>query len=98
MVKYAKIQLDFVKGSDPKADVRIAFDKNDGSWSYIGTVAVSIDPVKPTMNFRWLTETTSNKEFSRVVKHEFGHALGCIHEHQNSVAAIDWPKKMYTRT
>ena len=26
----------------------------------------------------------------RVVLHEFGHALGCIHEHQNPEGGINW--------
>jgi hypothetical protein len=44
------------------------------------------------MNFGWLTPTTSDDEYSRVVTHEFGHAMGCIHEHQNPVAGIPWNK------
>ncbi len=32
---------------------------------------------------RWLTPESSDDEIRRVVSHEFGHALGLIHEHQN---------------
>ena len=42
------------------------------------------------MNFGWLTQDSSPDEVSRVVLHEFGHALGCVHEHQNPAGGIQW--------
>jgi len=49
------------------------------------------------MNFGWFDDNTSDSEFSRTVIHEFGHALGMIHEHQHPLAAIPWDKdKVYT--
>lgn len=66
--------------------------KPGGSWSYIGTDALTIALGKPTMNYGWLTPTTSDEEFSRVVVHEFGHALGAIHEHQHPEGGIPWDK------
>ena len=42
------------------------------------------------MNFGWLSPATPNDEVRQVVLHEFGHALGLIHEHQNPAAAIPW--------
>ena len=48
------------------------------------------------MNFGWFNDSTSDTEFSRTVIHEFGHALGMIHEHQHPLAAIPWDKpKVY---
>jgi len=48
------------------------------------------------MNFGWLTPESADDEVARVVLHEFGHALGCIHEHQNPAANIPWDKpKVY---
>jgi hypothetical protein len=76
---------------DGPADIRIAFAPG-GSWSYIGKDAVGIAADKPTMNFGWLTDATPNDEYSRVVLHEFGHALGCIHEHQHPQNGIQWNK------
>ena len=54
-------------------------------------------PRRP-MNFGWLEPTTALREYQRVVRHEFGHALGMIHEHQNPAAqgVIPWDKpKVY---
>jgi len=44
------------------------------------------------MNFGWLDPGVSDDEARRVILHEFGHALGLIHEHQNPVHAIKWNK------
>jgi hypothetical protein len=66
---------------------------NDGSWSYLGTDALGITKNRPTMNYGWLTPTTADNEYSRVVLHEFGHAFGCIHEHQHPTNGIPWDKE-----
>jgi serralysin len=89
---YANIKFEFVK-DEQDTDIRIAFQKGDGSWSTIGTDAATVDRNEPTMNLGWLDENTEDKEYSRVVKHEFGHALGLIHEHQNPGGhPIHWNK------
>jgi hypothetical protein len=46
-----------------------------------------------TMNFGWLTDDSPEYEFSRVILHEFGHALGLIHEHQSPVGGIQWDRE-----
>lgn len=81
--------ITFVFGDDPDAEIRISFQL-PGSWSYIGADALLIAKDKPTMNFGWLTPITDDEEYSRVVLHEFGHALGMIHEHQNPAGKIPW--------
>lgn len=86
--KMANLTLKFV-GSGP-ADIRIAFKQGAGSWSYLGTVCQQIPPTQPTMNYGWLTPTSSDAEVRRVVLHEFGHAMGLIHEHQNPNRPIAW--------
>lgn len=46
------------------------------------------------MNYGWLTTVSTDAEYSRVVLHEFGHALGAIHEHQSPGAGvIPWDKE-----
>jgi serralysin len=42
------------------------------------------------MNYGWLTPDSDDDELQRVVLHEFGHALGLIHEHQNPQGGIEW--------
>lgn len=87
----ANLTLDFVP--DPRtALIRIAFTPGDGSWSYIGTDCIGIPHPEPTMNYGWLTPQSSDTEIDEVVLHEFGHALGLIHEHQNPNGAIQWNK------
>jgi len=86
---FANIKFNFI--SDGDANIRVAFEP-DGSWSYIGTDALGIPQNEPTMNYGWLETSTPDEEYSRVVKHEFGHALGCIHEHQNPAANIPWDR------
>ena len=80
--KYGNISFDF--SNSPDSEIRIAF-QDDGSWSYIGTDCLSIPRNTHTMNFGWLDKG--------VVLHEFGHALGMIHEHQNPLGGIKWNKE-----
>ena len=87
--KHANVKLVF--GDDADAEIRISF-RQQGSWSYVGTDALSIPRGEATMNFGWLTPESDDDEFSRVVTHEFGHALGAVHEHQNPAAEIPWDK------
>ena len=92
--QFANIKFDFGNHADPQ--IRISF-KARGSWSYIGTDALVAPANEQTMNFGWLTPSSADNEYSRVVTHEFGHALGCIHEHQNPAANIPWDKEAVYR-
>jgi serralysin len=92
-MEFANIELKFVTNSKKPTIVRIAFDTKDGSWSYVGTDNKTIEPGDPTMNYGWLFPETPDEEYHRTVMHEFGHALGCIHEHQHPAGGIPWDKK-----
>lgn len=94
--QYANIKLVFDDSAN--AEIRIAFDPDDGSWSYLGTDALAIPQGDHTMNYGWLRPNTSTAEYRRVVLHEFGHALGCIHEHQNPAANIPWNREKVYKT
>lgn len=94
--QHANIHLQFV--DDGEADVRIAFKSGGASSSLLGKYAQhqAPDQSKPTMLLGGFTESTPDEEIQRVVLHEFGHALGCIHEHQTPIGGIQWNKpKVY---
>jgi len=70
------------------ADIRISFALPGQAWSTVGTDAKKVPAPQPTMNFGWLDDDTQYgsekfKNTGQVVKHEFGHAMGMVHEHQN---------------
>ena len=87
----ALANLNFVLKDTGDANIRISFKPDNRSWSYIGVQCRQIPEPDPTMNYGWLTPNSSDDDIRRVVLHEFGHALGMIHEHQNPKGGgIDW--------
>lgn len=72
------------------ADIRVAFTQNGSSWSIVGNASSRSNQQQPSMNFGWLTDRTPEYEVKRTVLHEFGHALGLLHEHQNPAGGIPW--------
>lgn len=86
------VNLKFEWVSSGDAEIRISFADQGYSWSYVGTDALFIPQSEPTMNYGWLYPSTDIEEYERVVRHEFGHALGLGHEHQNPNAktSINW--------
>jgi len=78
--QFANLTFDFNNAAD--AQIRISFNSNDGAWSYIGTDCSSIPSNQATMNLGFLDGGTAG--------HEFGHAIGLAHEHQNPKVGIQW--------
>jgi len=81
------LKLKFIENAK-KANVRISFDPDSGSWSLVGTDCLR-QKEGATMNFGWFDVATTI--------HEFCHMLGMIHEHQNPKNnPIEWDnKKVY---
>ena len=94
--RYANLKFTFAQ--DPEAEIRISF-LGSGSWSGIGTDCL-VEQMFPrnqaTMNLGWLTPDSPDPEYS-VVLHEFGHALGLIHEHQSPAGGIQWNRPVVLR-
>lgn len=81
--------LGFEFNNDPDAEIRVAFDPTDGAWSYIGTDCRGVPQNQPTMNLGFLDGGTA--------AHEFGHAIGLAHEHQNPAGGIQWNRDAVIR-
>jgi len=81
--------LTFAFDDRPDAEIRIAFDPSDGAWSWIGTDCRKIARSEPTMNLGFLDGGTT--------AHEFGHAIGLGHEHQNPRGGIQWNEAVVIR-
>jgi len=89
--QYTSVRFKFVPTGP--AEIRISFYADAGSWSAVGRDALnqSYFPLhQPTMNYGWLRDDTPDEEYSRVVLHEFGHALSCVHEHQQPNFSRIW--------
>jgi hypothetical protein len=85
--QHANLRFDF--NDAPDAEIRVAFDSSDGAWSYIGTDNRGIPLNQPTMNLGFLDGGTAG--------HEFGHAIGLAHEHQNPAGGIEWNEAVVLR-
>lgn len=89
--QYCNIKFVFV--TKAPEEIRISFRADPGSWSAVGRDALNraAFPIyQPTMNFGWLNDSTPMAEYERVVLHEFGHALGAVHEHQSPTFDRVW--------
>ncbi|MEQ1922668.1 MAG: matrixin family metalloprotease [Pyrinomonadaceae bacterium] len=95
--------IDFVFVQSGPAEIRVSFTLDKGSWSYFGKDSARQSQVKTpsgtqfvrdatgaSMNFGWFNDKTPETEFRRTTLHEFGHALGLHHEHQNKNQNIQW--------
>ena len=90
--KIANIKFEFVS-SFKSAQIKVMFGNDNKYWSWIGR-DVLFNPLQLyTMHFGFPTGGRPDMEYSSVILHEFGHALGFIHEHQSPAAGIPWNKE-----
>jgi len=93
--KYANIKFSLVKSGD--ADIRVWIGNGVGHNSYIGMVSRQIDKDDETMNLDSADINGDARFLKGVTLHEFGHALGLLHEHSSPISGIKWNKeKLYT--
>ena len=82
--------LGFAFGNFPDAEIEVTFLGN-GYSSLVGTDAVRrLDRRVATMRLGGMAPETDPTIIRRTVLHEFGHAIGCIHEQASPAAKIPW--------
>ena len=89
--QYANLSMSFVDNG--ACDILIDFNPTVGSWSYIGTDSLYFaNSNKASMNLGWIIDQKPEDQIRQVILHEFGHALGAVHEHESPYASIPWNK------
>ncbi len=83
-----------------ESHIRVSFRLKGQAWSVIGNAALQERITEPTMNLGWIDDDTDYdadqyRGTGAVVLHEFGHAIGLIHEHQSPFGnPIKWNKEV----
>lgn len=90
--KVANVKFSFVDDVN-NALIRVGFDKQGGDWSWLGRMAAGNILKLKTMNFGFFNNNTPESEFRATTMHEFGHALGFVHEHRSPATGIPWDKE-----
>lgn len=80
----------FVFDNAPDAPVRVKLGNGNGGYSALGVDCYHVDPNEPTME---LLLSRDEKLLRNTVLHEFGHVLGCVHEHSSPVSDIVWKEQ-----
>ncbi|KAH9995883.1 hypothetical protein BJV74DRAFT_298723 [Russula compacta] len=85
---HANIKFHLVQGRN--AEIRIKFTGSGGpSYSWIGTDNSSVPSNQETMGLG-IVDSTNEHDLRATVLHEFGHALGCVHEHMQPNFRFKW--------
>jgi serralysin len=89
--KYANIKFEFVETGD--SHIRVILTGNDGGGNYskLGTMANMVPQDEHTLHLDTTSFTTAQYTYTAIV-HEFGHAIGLMHEHMNPTSGIKWDK------
>jgi len=85
--QYANIKFEFVQSGN--ANIRVLFSQKKSNYSMMGTYCNSVPQNEHTMHFDSVGLTASNS-WGRTVVHEFGHAIGFMHEHFSPMSGIKW--------
>jgi len=101
-MQHANVVFDFMADGAPRKckgdgheDIKIEFKDNNGWWSFFGTVSRQKDPSMNLQFFGTDTPMYTNGQpapeatMRKTILHEFGHALGMLHEHQSPAANCD---------
>ncbi|HNL82833.1 MAG TPA: M12 family metallopeptidase, partial [Chitinophagaceae bacterium] len=89
--KYANIKFEFVEVGN--THIRVVLTGNDGGGNYskLGTMALMVPQDEHTMHLDTTSFKTPEYTYTCIV-HEFGHAIGLMHEHMNPTSGIKWDK------
>ena len=87
--RYGNIYLSFV--SSGNANIRVWLDNKGGNNSLIGINANSVPQDTKTINLDTTSFVTPEYTHTAIV-HEFGHAIGLLHEHYSPISGIKWNK------
>lgn len=89
---YANIKFQFVDGRE--AEIRIKFSGKGGpSRSWVGKDNLYLSSEEETMSLG-IDETSPEARMRHVILHEFGHALGCVHEHMQPNFPLTWNEQV----
>ena len=76
-----KHRLHFALDECNHGHIRVSFKQDGGNWSKIGSDADREHFQAATMNLAAIQVGSDPQKMQRVIQHEFGHALGLLHEH-----------------
>ena len=85
--------IDFVFNDSETPEIAVTF-AGSGNWSKIGTDSVAFARKdEASMRLSSVSQGTHAATVRRKILHEFGHALGFKHEHQNPDASFEWDRE-----
>lgn len=92
--------LNFTYPDSGPYDIRWSFNTSLGAYSYIGNYCATLPQSTPSGNigWGWNLKDATGKYLDGVARHEWGHALGAMHEQCNRNSGICWvPSVIYAK-